>query len=83
MRRRKIERVKRAETTGFKVEQHRGTLATNATILSLAKKARGSSAVSTNRVCSDERDRMNECRNSIPKSVGSACILEPICDRYK
>ena len=35
MRRRKIERVKRAETTGFKVEQHRGTLATVMSIRTL------------------------------------------------
>jgi len=47
----------------------------------LAKEARGSSAVSTDRAYSDGRGRKNECRDGMPKSVGRVCTLKPIYNR--
>jgi len=80
MRRRKIEEAKRAEASGFKVEQHEDTIATDATTSSLAKKTRGFSAINTDRACSNRRGRINECGDSIPESVSKVCASELICD---
>jgi len=80
MRKRKIERVKRARATGSKVEQHRDTMVTDTTASSLAKETRGSSVTSTNRACSNGRGRKNKCEDSMPKSAGSVYISKPIYD---
>jgi len=83
VRRRKIKRTKKARATSSKVEQYSGILVTNAIVLSLAKKTRGSSAAGADRVCSDERGRKDKYRDGMPESANSVCTLEPICNRCR
>jgi len=56
MRGRMIEGTIRTGATGSKVKQCRGTTATDAIVLSLAKKIRSFSIVGTDRACSNGRD---------------------------
>jgi len=68
---------------GSKVEQHRGTIATNVTASSLAKETRGFLAVDANRTCSDRRGKNDEYRDCMPESVSKVCTLEPILSELK
>ena len=61
MRGRMIEGTIRTGATGSKVKQCRGTTATDAIVLSLAKKIRSFSIVGTDRACSNGRDWKNKC----------------------
>jgi len=73
----------RTETIGSKVEQCRGTIATVATVSSLAKKTGGLSTVGTDRAYSDGRSREDKYRDGMLKSVGRICTLEPICNKCR
>ena len=66
MREGKTEGAMRLETTSSKNKQYRGTIATNAKALSLAKKVGSISTVNSDRTYSDGRSRENECRNGMP-----------------
>jgi len=50
---------------------------------SLTKEAGGSSTVGTNRVCSDERNRENECSYSTSQSKDRNFSIKPICHEYR
>jgi len=58
--------MKRQWDTSSKVEQCRGTQATDATASSLAKKARDTSIVGSSRTCSNRRSGKNKCGNGAP-----------------
>ena len=73
MRRRKIERVKRVGVTGSKVEQHKGTIVTDATASSLAEKTRDSLVASINKTCSDRKSREDKYSDGIFESAGRVC----------
>jgi len=72
----------RAEATGSWVEQCRDTQINNAMASYLAKKTRGSTTAGAGRACSNEESQKNKYSNSTPKSVGSVCTMQPICNKY-
>ena len=64
----------------FKVKQYGNTMATTATIPSLAEKTEGLLTESINRVCSNGRSRKNKCSDDILKSAGRIyASMGPIC----
>ena len=55
-------------------------MAINATILSMAKEAKGSSIAASNRICFDGGSGKNKFDNSTPKLVDRVCdSVRPIC----
>jgi len=62
----KIEKQTRAEATGSKVKQCRGTQATNAMVSSLTKETEGALTAGSNRTCSNGRSRENKYSNDMP-----------------
>lgn len=68
----------RAKAIGSKTKQCRGTMATNVTAPSLAKKTRGLT-VSADRACSHRKSGENKYSHGMPNLADKICISQPIC----
>ena len=70
----------RARATGSEVEQSGGIIATDAIALKLAKKARSSSTVDTNKACSNRKSRENKYSNGTSESASRIwALIQSIC----
>jgi len=66
-------RKKRTRNSSTKTEYYRNTMAIDVTVPSLAKKTEGSLIMSTDRIHSNRRSKMNKYSYGKPKLMGSAC----------
>jgi len=49
----------------------------------MAKEVRNALTVDSNKICSNEKSRKDECGNGIPLTEGSVCLIKPICHRCR